>query len=228
MTMNLEEARPWVYPTLCNTFLPGLRDVYPDLPTDRARMRAWAKGNEPSIREAMAVLIASKPERFRPGVSIDPTGSTFVRCSPQEFHIPIYWNPDTIWCEHEEFAYIVSTPAHVAALHAIPDRASALAYLQAHFDARTLVSPMQMTVPDGWDPVAEGTPAPTTASSQGRARTRYTLTDWRKRRVVRNRTQGIDALLRYYQEHYDLKEVLDAEGNLVSCERGAEYTLCSI
>ncbi|KAJ7490850.1 hypothetical protein FB451DRAFT_1166171 [Mycena latifolia] len=224
MGMSLAEAIPWVYPSIHNypDFKPGLRDLYPDLP-DRERMQAWAKANEDSIREAMTVYLTAKADRFPPGVTIDDTGSIFVCCSPEQFHIPIYWNPTTIWCEHEEFAYTVSTPEHVAGLHAIPDRRAAFAYLQAHFDERKPVRPMHITVPDGWDPVAEGTPVP--MSLQGRAKTRYTLVDWRKRRVARTTlcTHGIPAVQRYYEEHYDLKEVLDAQENLVSCERGAEY-----
>ncbi|KAJ7108660.1 hypothetical protein C8R44DRAFT_803296 [Mycena epipterygia] len=227
MSMSLAEAMPWVDP-MSNypDFELGLRDLYPDLPTDRKRMQAWAKANEDSIRDAMKVFLVARADRFEPGVTIDHTGSVFCSCSPQQFHIPIYWNPTTIRYEHEEFDYTMSTPEHVAALHAIPDRRAALTYLQAHFDERKPVRPIRATIPDGFDPVAEGTPVPMLGSSQGRAATRYTLVDWRKRLVARATlgTQGgIAAVLRYYEEHYDLKEVLDAQRNVVSCERCAEY-----
>ncbi|KAJ6584592.1 hypothetical protein B0H19DRAFT_1058989 [Mycena capillaripes] len=119
MSLSVEETFPWVYPTV----------YHPDLLADRRRMHAWAKANEATIREAMTVLIAARPARFPPGVSIDPTGSIFMECRPGEFPIPIYCNPTTIWHEHQEFLYTVSTPEHVAALHTIPDKAAVLAYI---------------------------------------------------------------------------------------------------
>ncbi|KAJ7675438.1 hypothetical protein B0H17DRAFT_130333 [Mycena rosella] len=105
MSMTLAEAIPWVGPTIFPDFIPSVQDLYPDLPTDRARMQAWAKANEDSIREAMTVYIAARPDRFPPGATIDKTGSFFGYCSSEEFHIPIYWKPSTIYYEIEDFAY---------------------------------------------------------------------------------------------------------------------------
>jgi hypothetical protein len=66
---------------------------------------------------------------------------------------------------------------------------------------------------------------PTAESLQGKNKTRYTLADWRKRCEAYSTmcTHGIPAMIRYYEENYDSKEVLDAQGNLVSSERPAEY-----
>ncbi|KAJ7194497.1 hypothetical protein B0H12DRAFT_1170527 [Mycena haematopus] len=175
----------------------------------------------------MVVYLAAKADEFPPGVTIDPTGSYFCACAPQQFYVPIYWNPTTISYEHEEFRYIVSTPMHVAALHSIPesDRGAVLAYLLAHFDKREPVEPMCLLVPDGWDPVAAGRPVPMWAAFEGKSRTRYTLSDWRKMDAEKRSVEkhGIAAMQRYYEEHYDLKEVLDAQDQLVSTVRGKEY-----
>jgi hypothetical protein len=78
-----------------------------------------------------------------------------------------------------------------------------------------------MTVHTGWDPENEPAgPIPESAPLEGRVR--YTLSDWRKRRAVRNISDRLTSQ-RYYLVHYDLKEVLGAEGQVVSSERGEEY-----
>ncbi|KAJ7233753.1 hypothetical protein C8J57DRAFT_1532065 [Mycena rebaudengoi] len=243
MSMSLAEAIPWVYPGRYNRpeFNRSLQELYPDLPTDRARMQAWVKVHESSIRAATSVFLAahandlyvipppaslSAPNPhslYSPsGITTDDLGSLFARCVPEQFHVPIYWNPPMIQYQHEEFVYDVSTPEHVAALHAIRDWPTALAYLLTHYDTRRPLDPVVCTVTDGWDPVAEGAPMPTEAFSQGKPKIRYTLVDWRKQRAAYVIWE-IPAVQRYYEEHYDLKEVLDAEGNLVSCERAADY-----
>ncbi|KAJ6456065.1 hypothetical protein C8R45DRAFT_580592 [Mycena sanguinolenta] len=224
MPMSIEEALPWVYPT---SILVDLTLDPKDRGQDyRARIRAWAKENETSLREAMTVFFAARAERFPPGVTIDPTDSMFSFCSPLQFPLPFYWNPTATQYEHEGFVYTVTTPEHVAALHAFRDERAAIAYLQSHFDTREAEEPMRLEVPEGWEPPTEGMSVPTWEMLQGRPRTRYTLSDWRKQREAFEALEsGIAAMYRYGEENYDLKEMLDAQGNLVSCERGAGCNL---
>ncbi|KAJ6480859.1 hypothetical protein C8R45DRAFT_1003922 [Mycena sanguinolenta] len=146
----------------------------------------------------------------------------FCSCAPEQLPLPFYWNPTAIRYEHEGFVYIVATPEHVAALHAFRDLPAAIAYLQAHFDKREAEKPMHIEVPEGWDLAVESMRAPTWEMLGSTPRTRYTLSDWRKRGEARalRKSSGIAAMYRYGEENYDLKEVLDAQGNLLSCERG--------
>ncbi|KAJ7484602.1 hypothetical protein FB451DRAFT_87770 [Mycena latifolia] len=220
--MSFAEARRWVVGRPMDL---ELNEMYPDLTTEQQRRQAWVDENLDSIREAMTVLIAARPDQFEPGTTVDPTGSVFSGSSAWD--IPFYWNPTSIAHEHEGFIYTVSTPHHVAALHAIPDRDAALAYLYAHCDKRKPVRPKRMTVHTGWDPYNEPVAsAPASVSLEGRIR--YTLSDWRKLHMayrVHLARGDILAAQRYYLAHYDLKEVpvLDAEGQVVSSEQGGEY-----
>ncbi|KAJ7910653.1 hypothetical protein B0H13DRAFT_600854 [Mycena leptocephala] len=198
-----------------------LEELYPDLTTVERRRDAWLEDNGDSMKEAMTLFISARPEMFPPGTTLDPTGSIFYCSGPGSYDLPIYWNPATISYEHEAFVYIVSAPHHVAALHAIPNKDAAFAYLFKHWDKRRPVQPMWMTVHTGWDPENEPAgPIPESAPLEGRVR--YTLSDWRKRRAVRNISDRLTSQ-RYYLVHYDLKEVLGAEGQVVSSERGEEY-----
>ncbi|KAJ6510371.1 hypothetical protein C8R45DRAFT_1088548 [Mycena sanguinolenta] len=222
MTMSIEEALPWVYPTA----------ILPDNALDpkdqdreyRERIRVWAKDNEASLREAMTVFFAARAEHFPPGVTIDPTGSMFCLCSPLQFPLPFYWNPTAIRYEHEGFVYTVKTPEHVAALHAFHDWHAAMVYLQGHFDKCEAEKPMLLEVPEGWD--SEDVSMEAWETLQDRPWTRYTLYDWRKQREARalRNSGGIAAVYRYSEQNYDLKEGLDAQGNLLSCERGTVYS----
>ncbi|KAF8183778.1 hypothetical protein K438DRAFT_2020524 [Mycena galopus ATCC 62051] len=205
MVMELVEAIRWA---VIGPTGRKLEEMYPHLSTNKERKEAWAADNRDSIREATMVLLAARPDRFPPGTNLEPTGSPFQRSSPGGF-IPIYWNPSTIWLEHEAFAYSMEYRARVPAnalRHAHP------------------VEPLKMTVHAGWDPLTElppTLPLPESVSLEGRVR--YTLSDWRKRRV-HHTAPNILAVQRYYLENYDLKEVLDVEGNVVRSEEGEKYT----
>ncbi|KAJ7352706.1 hypothetical protein DFH08DRAFT_957488 [Mycena albidolilacea] len=49
-----------------------------------------------------------------PGTSAYPTGSAFAFGESGSAFIPVYWNPDRISHEHEEFSYLLTTPARDA------------------------------------------------------------------------------------------------------------------
>ncbi|KAF8183776.1 hypothetical protein K438DRAFT_2020522 [Mycena galopus ATCC 62051] len=224
MVMSVTDAVRWA---IVGPLDPTLRleDKYPQHPTTETRNEAWIDDNRDSILEAMTVLIATRPDRFEPGATVYPT-STFSLNREVYFNsVPIYYNPSVIEVEHEAFSYTVSTPDTVAALHAIPDKEGALAYLEAHYDKRQPVSPRRLIVPPDWYP---GKPLtfvhrPLDSPPQSlEGKIRYTLFDWRKHRVYRT-AFDMHAIHCYYVEHYDLKEILDAEGNAVSSEQGHEY-----
>ncbi|KAJ7230354.1 hypothetical protein GGX14DRAFT_384311 [Mycena pura] len=208
--MTLEEAAAWVYPRDYRpNFDDDLRDLYPDL-TEMDRGWAWAADNKAAIRQAMLVCITTKPEHFETGIGIDLSSTSSF----------FYWNPSTIGCEHEGFIYIVRTASHVAALHAMGDKAAALAYLQTHFDERHMVRPKHCTIPEGWR-TCPGSRVPLRADSEGKAGTRYTLVNWRKMAEARTtlRTHGVLAMVRFYEENYDVKQRLDPQGNFLSYGR---------
>jgi hypothetical protein len=168
-------------------------------------------------------------------VRVDPSGSLFEKCDVS-FYVPIYWTPSTIRREHEGFVYTVSSPQHVAALHAFRDWEPAFAYLQAHCDSRVAVEPMVFHVSATWNPdVFPGDRHPDSTDSvilptwravaetdKGKGRVRYTLYGWRKRQAYGD-AYDWRARQRYFSEHYDLREVLDVEGRVVSSEHGTDF-----
>jgi hypothetical protein len=99
------------------------------------------------------------------------------------------------------------------------DRATALEYLRAHADSRTPVKPIVFTVHDGWQADVVGQ---WPAEARKKNRVRYTLYDWRKHEEYHNYPDLI-ARRHYFSEQYDLKEVLDPEGNVVSSEVATDY-----
>ncbi|KAJ7625071.1 hypothetical protein DFH06DRAFT_1339847 [Mycena polygramma] len=236
-TMSLWEAHMW------SNMSPEddeLRALFPTLADDK-RKEAWVDRNRENIREGMKIFLAVHADEFAPGVSIDPSGSLFGR-SQEYLNIPVYWDPATITWEHEGFVYSVPTPQHVAALHATRTWPTALAYIQAHHDSRTAVGPMVFNVPAVWHPdvcphethpdAPPGAPHDANAfptwrdaqqASKGKGKVRYTLYGWRK---------DFDECLldwrarqHYFSKHYDLKEVLDDDGRVVSSEHGMDRLL---
>ncbi|KAJ7686780.1 hypothetical protein B0H17DRAFT_1203993 [Mycena rosella] len=213
--MTPEEAIPWVM--MCPEDLE-LVDMYPGLSTYADRQAAWIANNRDIIREATTVLVAADPDNFAAGATVDRTGSLFEACAAW-FYAPLYWNPPTIHHKHEGFSYTVTAPAHVAALHAMPSWAAALPYLLAHYDARAAIEPVAFTLPVGAtfaECVLKRAPP---AGPQGQVR--YTL-EWRKLA----RFAALDDMYArsdFLAAHFDLKEMLDVEGRVMSSERGADY-----
>ncbi|KAJ7506995.1 hypothetical protein B0H11DRAFT_1969754 [Mycena galericulata] len=223
--MSLEEAVRWIFggpldPEFRSTSMdPDIRAVA------EQKRRAWFDDNRATLREAMGVLIAARPDRFAPGATLDHTGSYF--CKYEDSVTPVYWNPAVVEHNHEGFWYYVSTPHRVAALHAISDEEPAVAYVLAHYDRRVPVEPLRLFVRRGWDAWnVRAAVVEASAHKEARPGVRYTLSDWRKLRALYDMTMrgdGLVAVQRYYMAHYDLKEVLDEEGRVVSSERGGEY-----
>ncbi|KAJ7756960.1 hypothetical protein B0H16DRAFT_1885687 [Mycena metata] len=56
---------------------------------------------------------------------------------------------------------------------------------------------------------------------RGMGMVRYTLHGWQKQNMYMSR-DGWCAMQHYFTEHYDLKEVLDSEGNVLSSEHGVD------
>jgi hypothetical protein len=130
--------------------------------------------------------------------------------------VPVYWDPSIIIHDHEGTTYTVSSPQHIAVLHSMRDvpRATALEYLRAHADSRTPVEPIVFTVHDGWQADVVGQ---WPAEALKKNRVRYTMYDWRKHEEYHSQPDWI-ACQHYFSEQYDLKEVLDPEGNVLSSE----------
>ncbi|KAJ6531288.1 hypothetical protein B0H19DRAFT_1273494 [Mycena capillaripes] len=189
--MSLWEAKYWCFGTPQEK---TLRTQYPDLSEDERKM-AWIDDNHEKIREGTTAFIAFHADKFQPSASVDPSGSFFFAQRHVLSPVGLLGPPPIIGFNHEGFAYIVTSPSHVAALHAFRDWAPALEYLQAHCDS------LHPAVQAGAapDPVAFPTLRDAVEASGG----------WRKRQ-------------RYIAEHYDLKEVLDSEGNVVSSEQGTD------
>ncbi|KAJ6588385.1 hypothetical protein B0H19DRAFT_1248055 [Mycena capillaripes] len=210
--MSLKEATEWVGPE------PNyLEALYPDLSSHDERVQAWLEDNWEAIEEAVGVYIAS-PE-FEdvdvPPASIgfDPSGSLFAECR-HVGDVPVYWDPPTIEHDIDGYTYTVAAPQHVTTLHAFRDRAPALAYLQANYDSRTVVKPLVFVVHDGWHADVVGQ-----WPKDGKLKNmvRYTLYAWHKHEEY-NRQPDWIACRHYFSEHYDLKEVVDPEGRVVSSE----------
>ncbi|KAJ7672621.1 hypothetical protein DFH06DRAFT_1176959 [Mycena polygramma] len=170
--------------------------------------------NRQKIEEATTALLAST--QFPPGASVNSSGS-FFECSEKSFNVLIYWNPTTITLDHDDFRYVVSEPQHVDAAHALRDWAAAVSYIHAHCDSRTAIQPLVITV--------RAVLLPDEANGQGKYTVRYTLHGSRKRHeYMYARAYDWPAILRarhrYLTDHYDLKEVLDADGKVISSELG--------
>ncbi|KAJ7625046.1 hypothetical protein DFH06DRAFT_1229687 [Mycena polygramma] len=221
------------------------RARYPTIATADERQQAWVEDNRQKIEEATTALLAFHAE-FPPGASVNSSGS-FFECSEKSFNVLIYWNPTTITLDHDDFRYVVSEPQHVDAAHALRDWAAAVSYIHAHCDSRTAIQPLVITVravllPDvlpGCAHPDEGPSAPHDAATlrlpiihdvkeangQGKYTVRYTLHGSRKRHeYMYARAYDWPAILRarhrYLTDHYDLKEVLDADGKVISSELG--------
>jgi hypothetical protein len=137
----------------------------------------------------------------------------------------VYWDPSTIVHDHEGTTYTVSSPQHIAVLHSMRDvpRATALEYLRAHADSRAPVKPIVVTVRGGWQAdVVQAFSGQWPAETRKKNRVRYTLYDWRKHDEYYSQPDLI-ACRHYYSEQYDLKEVLDPEGNVLSSEVATDY-----
>ncbi|KAJ7028734.1 hypothetical protein C8F04DRAFT_1118517 [Mycena alexandri] len=212
-----------------------LESMCPNVTDHYAREAAWMDENTDEMKEAVMALITCRPDNLyvardddslispltlrrtpsEPGANVEEIGSFFF-ATHSGMRVPIYWNPTSIVRRHQGFVYTVTSPKHVAALHAFRDWDSALAYLLANYaNTREALKPTVYTVPVGFgldDPLSKlvGVEGP---------RIRYTLFGWQKQDEVW-RTNGFYGHLRYYFEHYDLKEELDAEGRVVSRERG--------
>ncbi|KAJ7186764.1 hypothetical protein C8R46DRAFT_279405 [Mycena filopes] len=166
--LSLEEATYYFFPKwdlLCA--------LYPTLKSHQ-RMEAWITDYNELFREAGAVYMAAHPEEFPPGASLDPSGSFFSSCGMSGAY---HYDPPQIVHRHQGFTYKVTTPVHVAALHAFrarepsdtivadpqndykqwlqqcnsrPSYVKALAYLFANYDSRVPWKPITLTVPEGW------------------------------------------------------------------------------
>ncbi|KAJ7672619.1 hypothetical protein DFH06DRAFT_1320024 [Mycena polygramma] len=213
--MNYEEAIDWVTPEV-----DKLASLYPAFASDEEQIDAWVSGNWETIKEAVRVYIACAPgfEDLGPvEMSFEPSGSLFGLCKHAGY-VPVYWDPPTIQLDHEGSTYTVTTPRHVAALHALHDEATALAYLQKHHDSRTAVKPLVFLVHDGWRADVVGSwPADATKKNM----VRYTLYAWNKHQEYDKQPDWV-ACRRYFSEHYDMKEVVDPEGRVLSSELSSD------
>ncbi|KAJ7499620.1 hypothetical protein FB451DRAFT_1162086 [Mycena latifolia] len=180
------------------------------------------QGNRPWLEDSVEAYLQRHQDEFPPGTSVTHSGSLFA-ASQQLFGIHVYSNPARIVRDHEGVRYTVSAPVHVAALHAMraPDAEAALRYLIAHHDAQRRVPPLVATFRARWvpgdDPRLSQEPL-----EEGEGRIRYTLHGWRKREA-HQMTPEYHERVRYIFEHWDTKEVLDAEGNVLSSEQAPTY-----
>ncbi|KAJ7070026.1 hypothetical protein C8F01DRAFT_1078390 [Mycena amicta] len=173
------------------------------------------------LQEPAAVTDISFPQRFDVKNNVDPSLEPLLSTNlpldgASEWLSDILRAPFLVKLEHEGFLYTTSTPHHLSALHALsnPD---ARRYLLEHHDECTPVRSLSVLV--------RGTEisGPWYGDAGRGFGVRYTLTDWRKRRVSRELiNEGILAVHRYFLTDYDLKEVLD-EGRVVSSESGRRY-----
>ncbi|KAJ7756966.1 hypothetical protein B0H16DRAFT_1721434 [Mycena metata] len=130
-----------------------------------------------------------------------------------------------------------------------PSYIAAAAYLFANYDSRVAWAPLVMTVPEGWhpgvwrlnvhpeerealrsgavhDPVRFPVISDVTAAAHAAGKfetTRYTIFGWRK--LEEEYGMYWRAHQRYIMEHFDLKEVLDAEDRVLSSEWAADYQI---
>jgi len=211
--MTVEEARAWVCPDS-----DPLRAQYPTLALHDERVQAWLRDNREIIEEALAVCIANdRGFNNAPPLSRTSSGSLFEICR-RVGYVSVYWDPPIIRRNYEGTTYIVSTPEHVAALHTIRDWPTALAYLLAHYDSRKAVSPLVLIAHYRWRP---DTVVPWPRDAQRKNMVRYTLYSWHKHQEYARQPDWI-ACQHYFSEHYDLKEVVDPEGRVVSSELGED------
>ncbi|KAJ6588297.1 hypothetical protein B0H19DRAFT_1057515 [Mycena capillaripes] len=205
--ITVEEASVWVCPAPHH-----LEAQYPALALHDERVQTWLGDNQESIEKAVEVFLVHDPcFKDVPSVSRIPSGSLFAK-NRNMGYVQTYWNPPTIQCnhkgitytiqcDHKGITYTVSTPEHVAVLHTIRDWPTALAYLQAHYDSRRAMKPLVFTVPDSWcADVVVGWPKNGSENKEF-----HCQPDW-------------IACQHYFSEHYNLKEVVDPEGRVVSSE----------
>ncbi|KAJ7756958.1 hypothetical protein B0H16DRAFT_1721429 [Mycena metata] len=202
----------------------SLCESYPELETEKARRKAWNDDNLALAKEAMTVYMTTYPEQLC---------SNLARHQRRAFWL-------LLQLQHKE-------PRQQT--RARPSYIAAKAYLLANYDSRVPWAPYVMTVPAGWhpgvwylemhpeewadlhsgavhDPVRFPLLSEVTAAAHAAGRyetTRYTVFGWRK--LEEERTYNWQASQRYVMEYFDLKEVLDAEGRVVSSEWAADYQI---